>query len=192
MAQISNAELFKLFEKNIKTVEENTRELAQLRAQTEASRKLLLKIKESSSESAFKLSSHELRFCELRGEGTDAARMAESWCSAESALLSSNTLRVAVETIVDQSSSRAIEYDVIFKLKDISRGEFVAASWWLTFEKNEILEGNDSSMGRVGQLMPSFRAKCAREFEHQKNRGMHIGIESTQEFLDFFPSCRGI
>ena len=64
----------KVFEKVLKNLEVLSRKIA--------------KIEGLQQTSTTKLTCHEKRYCELRGEGTDSARMLDEYCRAASALCS--------------------------------------------------------------------------------------------------------
>ena len=174
-------------EKLTQTIEKQTREVQANRAHLESLELQIKKLNYTSEVSVKQVACHEKRYCELAGEGTDMARMVDFFCRAESAVVSSHSLEIAVREIVDKSSSRALEYQVLFGQKDNNRAEASAVMWYLTFKLGRVLPTSDLSTGILGQYMPSFRAKCMREFEHQRNRGMHEDL-TPHEFLEMWPT----
>ena len=147
-----------------------------------------------SSTTATKTSCHEMRFCEVRGEGTDASRMLDSYCRAESALASNEQVKNAVKMIIEHNTSKSLQYAYLFSSKDLARSEAACAYFWLTAKKGECFEYSGSGMaasyehvGRVGQLMPSFRARCCRELERQVRQGELPKTCTIAEFLKVWP-----
>ena len=141
---------------------------------------------------ATKTSRHELRFCEVRGEGTDASRMLDSYCRAESALASNEQVKNAVKMIIEHNTSKSLQYAYLFSSKDLARSEAACAYFWLTAKKGECFEYSGASasyehVGRVGQLMPSFRARCCRELERQVRQGELPKTCTIAEFLKVWP-----
>ena len=132
----------------------------------------------------------ELRQCTVMGEGTDAARMWAQWADGNNANPSPESLEKLRQSALTTLDSRGTSYRGIFGVKDMVRGESIAARFI-----EQALEGNATSPsssegdGNVGDILarlPLFRAEIMRAHDKKYLENNKAEIP-TERFEACFP-----
>ena len=64
--------------------------------------------------------------------------MHDAFARATSAAVSAEVIEHLAQHIVQNNSSRMLEYQMIFGIKDINRAESSTVCWWMTFQYFEV------------------------------------------------------
>ena len=131
----------------------------------------------------------EMRQCQTTGEATDASRMTSNYLRAQSALWSTHTKQVILETVVTKGNLASIQYQGIFSEKDKRRSELLAAIFYQSLCKNDEVLYNafseqDESCDKLFKLLPSFRNELTEE-------AVKKGLEGIYEYEKKFKNAIG-
>ena len=131
----------------------------------------------------------EMRQCQTTGEATDASRMTSNYLRAQSALWSTHTKQVILETVVTKGNLASIQYQGIFSEKDKRRSELLAAIFYQSLCKSDEVLYNafseqDENCDKLFKLLPSFRNELTEE-------AVKKGLEGIYEYEKKFKDAIG-